>query len=163
LFSRPAALLKSNRSGDVFTLLVTSFGVAMALWSAPAKALNAYIPNTEGNTVSVIDTATNAVTATITVGFTPAGVAVSPKGGRVYVTNENSNSVSVIDTKTNKVRKTITGFNLPLGLAVTPNGKELYVANVNDSTVSVIDTATLSVSTISGFDQPTAFGVFIKP
>ena len=111
----------------------------------------------------MINTATNAVTATITVGFTPAEVAVSPNGRRVYVTNEDSDSVSVINTKTNKVSKTMTGFNLPLGLAVTPNGKELYVANVNDNTVSVIDTATLTVSTISGFDQPTAFGVFIKP
>src|ERR1700722_15747852 len=37
LLTSPPALLKSNRSGNSVSLLVTSFGVAMALWSAPAK------------------------------------------------------------------------------------------------------------------------------
>ncbi len=39
------------------------------------------------NTVSVIDTATNNVTATVTVGSGPYGVAVTPDGTKVYVAN----------------------------------------------------------------------------
>ena len=39
------------------------------------------------NTVSVINTATNTVSATITVGNNPDGVSVSPDGSKVYVTN----------------------------------------------------------------------------
>ena len=37
--------------------------------------------------VSVIDTATNTVTSTITVGHQPFGVAIAPNGKKVYVTN----------------------------------------------------------------------------
>ena len=42
------------------------------------------------NTVSVIDTATNTVTATIPVGAGPLGVAVTPDGSKVYVANASA-------------------------------------------------------------------------
>src|SRR5215218_7496635 len=63
----------------------------------------AYVANACNDTVSVIDRATNTVTATIPVGSNPTGVAITPDGTRVYVTNLNSNNVSVIDTATNTV------------------------------------------------------------
>ena len=46
-----------------------------------------YVANEYGNTVSVIDTATNTVTATVNVGSGPFGVAVNPDGTKVYVAN----------------------------------------------------------------------------
>jgi YVTN family beta-propeller protein len=42
-----------------------------------------YVANAGANSVSVISTATNRVTATIDVGTAPFGVAVSPDGGTV--------------------------------------------------------------------------------
>ena len=48
--------------------------------------------------VSVIDTATNTVSATIPVGELPTAVAVSPDGTYVYVTNDGGGTLSVIDT-----------------------------------------------------------------
>jgi YVTN family beta-propeller protein len=59
------------------------------------------------NSVSVIDTATNTVIATIPVGKSPIGVGVTPDGSKVYVANFQSNTVSVIDTVTNTVIATI--------------------------------------------------------
>jgi YVTN family beta-propeller protein len=56
----------------------------------------AYVTNVGGDTVSVIDTATNTVTDTITVGDGPNGVAVSPDGTLVYVSNFGDDTVSVI-------------------------------------------------------------------
>jgi YVTN family beta-propeller protein len=76
--------------------------------------------------VSVIDTTTSPpkVTATITVGSYPVGVAVSPDGSTVYVANEGDNSVSVIDTTTNPptVTATIGVGNQPIafGLFIGP-------------------------------------------
>jgi YVTN family beta-propeller protein len=58
-----------------------------------------YVANEHSNTVSVIATATNTVTATIAVGDVPIGVAVAPDSSKVYVTNFGSNTVSVIDTR----------------------------------------------------------------
>ncbi len=51
--------------------------------------------------MSVIDTSTNAVTATIPVGITPNNIAITPDGSEVYVANSGSNNVSVIDTASN--------------------------------------------------------------
>jgi DNA-binding beta-propeller fold protein YncE len=46
--------------------------------------------------VSVINRRTHAVTATITVGSIPVGIAVNPVTGAVYVANNGSGNVSVI-------------------------------------------------------------------
>src|SRR5262249_22691920 len=54
-------------------------------------------------TVSVIDTASNAVVKTIDVGLHPTGMALSAGGDRVYVTNANSDTVSVLDTASDTV------------------------------------------------------------
>ena len=83
----------------------------------------------DDNTVSVINTATNTVSATITVGSDPNGVSVSPDGSKVYVANEGANTVSVINTATNTVTATITVGTNPYGISVSPDGSKVYVAN----------------------------------
>jgi YVTN family beta-propeller protein len=129
---------------------------------------NAYITNQgrypfSASTVSVIDTMTNTVTATIPVGPASIGVAASSVA-KVYVTNLGDNSVSVIDTATNTVTAKIFVGSGPFGVAVTPDGGKVYVANRGSNTVSVIDTATNTVTaTIPVGVEPLAFGVFIVP
>ena len=56
-----------------------------------------YVTNSGSNSVSVINTASNSLTATIPVGSYPVGVAITPNGKYIYVANEGSNSVSVIN------------------------------------------------------------------
>ena len=82
-------------------------------------------------TVTVIDGATNTVTATVTVGLFPLFLVVNPVTNKIYVTNYNSNSVSVIDGTTNTVTTTIAVGANPNGAAVnsTPTKfKSLIVA-----------------------------------
>jgi YVTN family beta-propeller protein len=57
------------------------------------------------------------VTATITVGVAPVGVAVNPAGTEVFVTNQGSGTVSVINTAADTVIATIPGGSLPLAVA----------------------------------------------
>jgi YVTN family beta-propeller protein len=107
------------------------------------------VPN--ANTVSVINTATNTVVATIPVGVSPSGVAVTPDGTRAYVTNAgsaapNSANVSVINTATNTVVATIPVGTQPTGVVFTPDGTRAYVTNFVNNTVSVINTATNTVT-----------------
>jgi YVTN family beta-propeller protein len=59
-----------------------------------------YAVNSAGDSVSVIDAATNRVIATIGTGSSPFGIALSPDGSRA-VTNHGGHSVSVIDTAAN--------------------------------------------------------------
>jgi YVTN family beta-propeller protein len=49
-----------------------------------------YVTNRGRDSVSVIDTATNTVTAAIAVGQSPEGVAVTPDGSKVYVANRTA-------------------------------------------------------------------------
>jgi YVTN family beta-propeller protein len=52
-------------------------GVGLGTTTAQAQT-RAYVANFGSNTVSVIDTATNTVVATITVGPQPLGIAITP-------------------------------------------------------------------------------------
>ena len=104
--------------------LCALLAMALGLMATPAAAAPfAYVVNAGSNTVSVIDTATNAIVAAIAVGLNSCGVAVTPDGKHAYVANTNTNNVSVIDTATNTVVATVTVGSLPQGVAVTPDGK----------------------------------------
>src|ERR1700747_3542412 len=121
--SAPLRTVAATWKGEIYmlrklcTVLVVSVSVAMVLNTTPADALNAYITNVGANTISVIDTANNTVTATIPSGALPFGVAVTPDGATVYVTNEIDNTVSVVDTAKNTVAATIPAASSPLGAA----------------------------------------------
>jgi YVTN family beta-propeller protein len=69
-------------------------------------------------TVSVIATATNAVSATISVGNGPLGVAVKSDGSKVYVANQFDNTVSVIATASNTVVATIDVGTYPIAFGI---------------------------------------------
>jgi YVTN family beta-propeller protein len=109
-----------------------------------------YVTNSGDNTVSVIDTATNTVTATVKVGYYPDGIAVSPDRTRVYVTNYNSNTTSVIDTASNMVIATITGFYHPSAVAASPDGKTVYVQNQGYTEEHVDENGTIVNNLIDG-------------
>jgi YVTN family beta-propeller protein len=113
--------------------------------------------------VSVINTASNTVVATVTVGVDPFGVAVTPDGTHAYVTNLSSNTVSVIDTATNTVEAAAVAVGTePIAVAVTPDGKHAYVANLSSNNVSVIDTvANTVVATVPVAVGP--IGVAVTP
>jgi YVTN family beta-propeller protein len=81
---------------------------------------NAYLTNGGLNTVSVINTATNTVSATVDVGVDPGGLAITPDGKHVYVTNHGSDNVSVIDTAANKVVVEVKVGSRPFGIAINP-------------------------------------------
>jgi YVTN family beta-propeller protein/VCBS repeat-containing protein len=122
-----------------------------------------YITQTGNNQVVVLNTATNTVVTTVTVGSVPGGVAVSADNSRVYVANYSGNTVSVINTATNTVvgSPIAVGAN-PYGVAVSPNGTRVYVANSGAGTVSVINTATNTVvATVAAGSQP--WGLVVSP
>jgi YVTN family beta-propeller protein len=95
---------------------IAAFALAGIIASAQALAQNAYITNADG--VSVIDTVSNTVIATIPVSGGTSGVAVSPDGSKVYVANSGTNSVSVIATASNTVIATIPVGNEPMAFGI---------------------------------------------
>ena len=118
---------------------------AVLAWS-PAGALaagpKAYVGNFKDNTVSVIDTASGAVTGTLPVAAGPHGMAMTPDGKIVYISGDESSSVSVVDTATDRVTGTIEVGKTPHGLAMQPGGRVLLVAVYGEDRVAFVDTAT---------------------
>ncbi len=98
-------------------------------------------------TISVIDEATNTVTATITVGHYPYAIAVDPIHWTVWVTNYLDATVSAIDERTNTVVATLPVGSTPHDIALDPFRGTVYVANDGGKSVTVIDEATLTVTT----------------
>jgi YVTN family beta-propeller protein len=111
-----------------------------------------YVPDYGSGQVSVIDTATAAVTATIQVGADPHSAAVSPDGSTVYVTDAGSGTVSVINTATETLSSTFSVGPAPHGiaLAVAPTGGSAYVADFGASSVSAVSLASDTVTATIG-------------
>ncbi|QRR07616.1 YncE family protein [Burkholderia sp. MS455] len=142
-------------------LLASFLLTARSYAAAPKEAL--YVTNRNDNTVSVIDTETSTVVATVAVGGNPFRLAVTPDGTHVYVVNANSNNVSVIDTSITNVVTTIPVGVKPAGIAITPDGTRAYVTSFTGNSVSVIDIATNTVTATISVSGKTPNGIAVTP
>ncbi len=97
-----------------------------------------YTTNAIGDTMSVIDTGSDATASTVLLrpvqerqlpGITPQGVAVSGDGSKVYVALADLNSVAVYDVAKNKVEGFLPVGWYPTSVVVTPDSGRLFVAN----------------------------------
>jgi YVTN family beta-propeller protein len=115
----------------LFAALVWGLFSWIAIWSTLARAQPfAYVTIQTSGNVSVIDTSSNTVVATVPVGPLLTDVAITPDGAFAYVGSALSSSVSVINTSSNTVVATVPVDSWPNGLAITPNGAFAYVSNV---------------------------------
>ncbi len=129
-----------------------------------------FVTNYNSDTVSVVETTTNDVTAVIPhdsatgIGSGPDGIGVDPDRHRAYVANVKAGTVSVIDTDTNSVTTVLPHDSahgigkFPLGVAVDSALHRAYVTNLDDGTVSVIDTSSDSVFAVIAHDSATGIG-----
>jgi YVTN family beta-propeller protein len=159
--------LAASGTGNIASFTATntsSSAVTATITVTPTSRIAfAYIANYYSGNVSVINTTSNTVVATVAVGVAPQGVSASSDGSRVYVTNNGSNTVSVINTATNTVVATVAVGAGPTGVSVSPDGTKVYVANHNVvNNVSVINTTTNTVvATVAVGGAPT--GVSVSP
>ena len=87
-----------------------------------------YVANSDDNTSSVINGASESVVTKITTGHDPEGIAVNPSTNMMYVANSDDDTVSVIDGRTNAVVKSIAVGSSPIAVAVNPSTNIMYVA-----------------------------------
>ncbi|HLP50072.1 MAG TPA: T9SS type A sorting domain-containing protein [Chitinophagales bacterium] len=114
-----------------------------------------YVSNTLDYSVSVINTTTNSVDATIPLGGgSPFDLAVTPDGSKVYVAHTNmNNTVTVLNAYNNSVITTLTVGYMPEFLCISPDGSKVYVPSVDDKIITIINTGTNTVTdsfTVSG-------------
>jgi YVTN family beta-propeller protein len=88
-----------------------------------------YVPNSESNTVSVIDPRTYKVVATYPVGIYPQHITPSWNLQWLYVDNTSGNSLTVIDPRTGHPTGKVLPVTDPYNLYFTPNGRKAVVVN----------------------------------
>jgi YVTN family beta-propeller protein len=94
--------------------------------------------------IEVISTATDGVTATLSLPSAPEQVAFSPSGATVYVTT--AAGLWVFNTASHQVTSVIRGLGDPHGIAVSPDGSTVYVTNTAANVVEVINAASAKVT-----------------
>jgi YVTN family beta-propeller protein len=103
---------------------------------------NVYVANYAGGTVSVINTTSNVVTATVSVGTHPVVLAELPNAQKLYVANQGSGDVSVISTVDDSVKPlSIPVGSSPVWAVARSDSARVYVL---DSSGVVYDIDTLS-------------------
>jgi len=113
-----------------------------------------------GNTLTVIDGATNSIIAVAPIDYNPWGVAVNPNTNRIYVVNTYSDySISAIDGDTHAVLARIPVSAVPLEVAVNAITNRIYVAS--SAQVSVIDGNTNAV--IATVPMEAWYGIAVNP
>jgi len=140
-----------------------------------AAGTKAYVTNSNGTTITIINLVTNTVLQTIP-GFNgPSGMVITPDGNFAYVNNYGADgasgtgdTVSVVNLNTNAIVNTLTVGLAPASLAITPDGAFVYVINYQNGnpgtgTISIIQTSnnTVTVDAINGFSGP--FAIAITP
>lgn len=131
----------------------------------------AYVTNSGGTTVTVIDVTTDTVVAIITGFDGPSGIVITSDGKTGYVNNYgsgnpqqsgNGTTVRVVDLVNNVIiGSPITTGQAPAALAITPDNTFVYSANYvdgnpNTATLSKIQTSNNAVTTIGPF-SPNGF------
>ncbi len=132
----------------------------LAAFPIAASAGRAYVSNEGDRTVSVLDTARGAVTATIRVGQHPRGLALSRDGSRLYVAvsgasrcppgvarakcarlprDFSADGVAVVDTRTLKVLRLLPAGSDPIELALARGERQLFVSDQQSAALAVVD------------------------
>ena len=131
--------------------------------SAPGAMPRIYVTNSAGDTVDVIDSATNKIVQVIGGIELPHGVAFSPDGSRVYISNESESVLDVLDGKSGKILQKVSLSGRPNNIAITKDGDRVLVGiRTEPGVVDVIDTTSLKRSKSISVDG-SVHNVFVTP
>jgi YVTN family beta-propeller protein len=125
--------------------------VALALFAAaaiPAGAQSSlvYVTNSAGDSIHVIDPASQKVVQEIKGIEAAHGIAFSPDGNRVYVSDEADSTLDVIDRVSGKILHKVPLSGHPNNIATTKDGGRVVVGIAQEpGALDVVDTKTLKV------------------
>jgi YVTN family beta-propeller protein len=103
-----------------------------------------YVANSGSDDVTIIDTVSDQVMATVPTGKRPLLPCVAPHGNAVYLPSGPDGTVTVLDAA-GALKATIAVGAAPHDIAVSPDNRWAYQPNSGSHTVSVIDARSQSV------------------
>src|SRR5688572_9543933 len=122
----------------------------------------AYVTNEDSQELTVIDTRTDSVVATIPVGTRPRGVRVSPDGKTVFValsgspkcpptmpdeeceklkSDKTKDGIAAVDVASRKVTRVLPGGSDPETFDISKDGSTLFVSNEDADSATIVDAA----------------------
>jgi len=154
-------MVKIDTATNTVVGTVTTGSAFMIGVAVTADGATAYVGSNGSGRVSVVDTATMLVIATLPIA--PQAIATAPDGTSIWVvTNISGATMAVIDSSTNTFTTFLLGPGsfFPSSIAFTPDGAFAYLANNGANLVAVIDTASrATVATITAGFRPNAIAV----
>ena len=119
--------------------------VAGSLTAGDAMKQRIVQTNSAGDSVLLIDPATNKVVGEIKDIEANHGVAAAPDGGRLYVTNEAESTLDVVDAKSLRIAAHVPLSGHPNNLSISKDGTRVYIAVAEPpGAVDVVDTASMT-------------------
>jgi YVTN family beta-propeller protein len=119
--------------------------------------------NSAGDSVHVIDPATNKVVGIIRGIEAGHGAGGAPDGSRIYISDEAASTLDIVDAKSLAILKKVALSGHPNNMAVAKDGKRVYVGIIQEpGGVDVIDTESMQrVKTIP--TQGTIHNAYVTP
>lgn len=130
-----------RRRATSFCLSLTM--VWLASTAAPAGTVRVYVTNSAGDSVHVIDPATNKVVQEFKGPEAMHGVAFSPDGTRVYVSNEHERTLDVFDRQEGTLIKQVKLSDRPNNIAVARDGRIVVGIARGHGALDIVDPNTL--------------------
>jgi YVTN family beta-propeller protein len=119
--------------------------IAFAPMPVRAETTRVYVTNSAGDSIHVIDPATNKVVQEIKGIEAAHGIGFAPDGSKVYVSDEADSTLDVFDRASGKLIKKVPLSDHPNNIAVTKDGGRVVVGIARDpGALDIIDTASLT-------------------
>jgi YVTN family beta-propeller protein len=109
-----------------------------------AGMVRVYVTNSAGDSIHVIDPATNKVVQQIKGVEGAHGIAFSPDGSKVYVSDEVDSTLDVFDRKSGTLVKKVALSAHPNNIAVAKDGRIVVGIARDPGALDIIDPATLT-------------------
>ena len=157
------ALVGAHAAAAAPTVVATIPGVgAPSGLAVSSDGSRVYVSDFSGFNLYEIDTATNALTRTLTgvsQGATAVTLSASGDVGYILASGYTPGRVVEVDLASGNVLRTIQVGSNPQAMSPSPTGRYLYVSNYGDDSVSIVDTSTWTAQGVSVGSGPAFSGV----
>jgi YVTN family beta-propeller protein len=126
-------------------LMCSCVALVLAPVQASAESSYVYVTNSAGDSLHVVDTATNEVVQVIDGVLGAHGVNFSPDGSRVYVSVEPTHTLNVYDQHSGALIKAVPLSNRPNNISVAPDGRIVVAIARGEGALDIIDPVSLEV------------------
>jgi YVTN family beta-propeller protein len=123
-------------------LVLASFSIP---GSVSAELVRIYVTNSAGDTIHVVDPATNKVVQVFKGPEAMHGVAFAPGGSRVYVSNEHERTLDVFNREDGKLIKQVKLSDRPNNIAVAKDGRIAVGIARGPGALDIVDPKTLEL------------------